>query len=404
MASASASRASRRRRRVTRILATASLLLGLGSCTSVIGLDGYASVAEEMCSLLDRCYETSDKTTCQGKLEAALSVSDRNARTLLLTFITDSHCLDSCRDSRVCVDVEPLCAPAGSCEQAQECCGSLEGHADCVDNTCCATRGSKCTEDKDCCASAGDCVDGICGRVRCIEKGQRCNHDVECCTGACNDHLCAKTTCNPNKFECIVDADCCSDFCAPGLNLCATRPTCAEAGTACVVETDCCAGTHCRHQPGSLEGQCAAPDCVADSLDCATDDQCCSGHCDRTLFFCAAACAAEDHACAADADCCTGKCEGKLCKGACSTTYCAADDDCCSGACVAGACRAECGSPTEHSPCTAGGPLSGDKDTTNKLCVDAVCAEDPYCCCGAWDDICIARVTGLAEPCANACH
>lgn len=402
MAPANAS-PSPRRRRITRIVAAACLLLGLGSCTSVLGLDGYANVAVEMCSLLDHCYDKTDKGGCQAKIDGFLSGDDHRARADLLTSIIDNHCLESCRASRVCVDLAPLCSVTGSCARREDCCGSLEGHADCQAAKCCATRGSECALDTDCCDDAGSCVAGICGKQRCVEAKQACTYDVECCTGACNNHRCAKTTCSENKFECAIDKDCCSGFCAPGLNLCATPPTCAAKDEACTLETDCCAGTHCRRDPGSIAGRCSAEECTLDSGDCATDDRCCSGHCDTSLFFCANACAAENSACAVTEDCCAGTCQDQICKGDCSTTYCARDADCCSGACVTGVCKAVCSSPTSHTPCTAGGPLGNDDDTT-KLCVEAVCTVDPYCCCVAWDDACVEVALAQGQSCTYPCH
>jgi hypothetical protein len=395
---------SRRRRRITRIIAGAWLLLGLGSCTSVLNLDQYANVAEEMCSLLDRCYARSENVNCQPILEGHLNAADSSVRTEWLAGFTSYSCLDSCSAGRRCLDIEPLCTFAGACSRRQDCCGSLEGHADCKAGACCNTRGSGCAKDSDCCAGAGACdpVNHTCGGTHCVEASQACELDAECCTKICKDHFCSRTTCNPDKFECSVDQDCCSSFCDPTSHACAEPPTCVMAGESCTVETDCCAGQRCLFAPGAIVGQCAASTCGVADLDCATDDQCCSGHCDPSFFFCSAACAYQGSACLGDVDCCLGHCESGTCAGTCSTTYCARNTDCCSNSCVAGVCAAECNPPSLHSPCAGGGPLALTMDAT--ACVDAVCATDPYCCCGAWDDVCVTAAVKQGSICTSLCH
>lgn len=394
---------SRRRRRITRIVAAVWLLVGIGSCTSILDVEQYADVTEEMCSLLDRCSDESENAGCRTDLKGHLSDADPRVRALWLQSITDRSCLDSCSAGRICLDLEPLCSFGGACTRPQNCCGSLEGHATCEDGSCCATRGSACTVDTDCCSIAGACDPRThtCGGKQCTEADQPCTLDIECCTRRCNDRSCAKTTCNANKFDCLADEDCCSDFCDPVAHVCAERPTCNEAGTACAVETDCCKGTHCFRAAGTIAGTCAAESCSLDLLDCATDDQCCSGHCDPVFFFCSTACSYADHACAVDSDCCAGHCDNQVCKGSCSTSSCDENEDCCSGSCVEGTCASECGPAASHSPCASGGPLHSDE--FNKPCIEAICKADAYCCCGAWDELCVNAA--LNEPlCTGNCN
>ncbi|MEO5725644.1 MAG: hypothetical protein ABI134_06955, partial [Byssovorax sp.] len=160
---------------------------------------------------------------------------------------------------------------------------------------------------------------------------------------------------------------------------------------------------HCDRAPGTLEGHCAARVCSLEALDCATDDQCCSGRCDPSYYFCSAPCSQEGNFCATDLDCCTGTtCNGQICVAECSRNLCTTSDDCCDkNPCVGGVCRAECVPPATHNPCTPGGPL--EATTIATACVDTICAADPFCCCVAWDDLCVDVAVKQSSSCAGSC-
>jgi len=95
----------------------------------------------------------------------------------------------------------------------------------------------------------------------------------------------------------------------------------------------------------------------------------------------------------------------------CVTAVCAAMPSCCSSSstlpwskeCVAKVGEV-CGSicPTtgtcDHSTCLAGGPLSAACDP----CVASICAIDPHCCTGAWDNACVAKVGPVCNETCNA--
>ncbi len=400
---------SRRRRRILRIVAAAWILVGIGSCTSVLDVDEYASVTEEMCSLLDRCDENPG---CRSNFQRHLNDADPEVRTAWLESITNYACLDSCRSGRRCLDIEPLCSFKGSCEQTRECCGSLSGHADCKAGSCCTTRGSKCEVDTDCCDDAGACVNSTCGGLRCKEATEACDHDVDCCTKICTDHACATSICSKNQVECDTSEECCSGFCDLEMNRCDEPEVCAKLGDTCLVETDCCAATpetpetpqvHCDRAPGTLEGHCATRTCSIESSDCSADGQCCSGRCEPSYFFCSAPCSKEGNFCATDLDCCTGTtCNGQICVAECSRNLCATSADCCNkNPCVGGVCRAECVPPAAHNPCTPGAPLAAINMAT--ACVKEICAADPFCCCGAWDDLCVGAAFKQGSICTDSC-
>jgi hypothetical protein len=380
-------------------------LLAVGSCTAVLDVGEYNNVAEELCTLLDRCSATSIQVQCQSSFEQQLNTATSEVRTDWLSSFTSYRCLDSCTAGRHCLDTEPLCHVTGACSAREDCCGSLSGHADCKgkEPRCCTTRGSGCDTDADCCAGAGACdpVVHTCGGTHCLDGAEACQSDAECCTRICKDGACSTTTCNEDKFECSDDDDCCGHHCDQVSHLCAPIPTCKTPTQPCSFTTDCCDGLSCAFEPGSIQGQCTAAECKIADLECATDDQCCSGHCNTPFFFCAAACVFEGSACAADLDCCAGACQSGVCAGTCSKLFCTQSSDCCSNSCISGLCAAECKPPSMHTPCKVGGPLVPTEESA--ACLDAVCELDPFCCCGAWDELCVASAAKQGSACSMLC-
>lgn len=395
-------RPSRRQRWIARAWASALLVLAVGSCTSVLNLDEYANVAQEMCSLLDHCYESNQNLTCVSNLEGHLNQATSPVRAEWLASFTGYDCLDSCSATRRCLDTAPLCAYAGPCAADEDCCGSLSGHAACTEGVCCATRGSSCTSDASCCNGAGACdpVEHTCGGTHCAEASEQCKLDVDCCSKICNHGVCSLTTCNKNLFECLVDEDCCSTFCDPTTHRCDALPTCAKLDEECTVDTDCCLGRSCKIPSGAIKGTCSDEVCFTGLVDCSDDGQCCSGRCDRTGFFCVPACLKEGADCD-QGQCCAGQCTGGTCAGECSTGFCNEASDCCTHSCTAHACAAACNPVTNHDLCTTGGPIAVSPE--NEACLEATCKVDEYCCCGAWDEVCIAITQTLSAECLGIC-
>ncbi len=164
--------------------------------------------------------------------------------------------------------------------------------------------------------------------------------------------------------------------------------------------------------------------CLPVNVPCSPAVPCCGGYCDPTYDICATPCVAPDMACTTDGDCCSGTCDAAhhTCTNVCSDAYCdptLKGADCCSGTCVKGTCAPQCVAPAcDHPVCLEGGPLydaqavppetpPSDCQGESAACVAAVCALDPYCCCTAWDSICIADVAREAltpgGACAGAC-
>ena len=396
------------RRRVTRILAGASLVIGIGSCASTLKLDEYRSASSELCGLLDQCFDVAGASSCQADVESAINRSNGDVVTTWLGNFGDLSCLESCSTARRCLDLQPLCVEGAetTCERQEDCCGFSQGLTDCKDSTCCSRSGVECKRDSDCCGDAGACRrsaenPGIltCGGTICRPSKAVCTINAQCCTGTCVDGHCADTSCFENKYRCATNNDCCNKFCDPASSRCADPKTCSGPGQACLVPEECCESTFtCQHDPGSITGTCVDSMCLRHDAECATDDQCCTGHCDPAYFKCGELCSDQSALCMKDAECCSGHCNDGACEASCSIGYCAVAADCCTGSCLSGVCAPVCnpvvvsdGVCTTHAQ-----PLDGEG---NNACVLKVCETDPYCCCGAWDALCVLAAKSAVGVC-----
>jgi hypothetical protein len=406
---------------------TALLLLAIGtlaSCTSLIGVDEYEGSAPALCGALAVCYGIED---CEQRIGSRLEQAPSGIRADWLRKFSDFECVSSCSAARRCLDFEPVCAYAGSCSRAEDCCGFIAGKSDCDGTECCAKRGASCNDDDDCCDASCSPITQTCGGVICVELGEPCINDFDCCTEICDfssgTGLCSPEVCRPEGFECAADFQCCKGLsCGPDGRC--TQPPCSLPGTPC--GTGCCEGLSCVAvaQPNGAVDVCS--DCdgkYPNGTICELDTECCSGRCDDEYKLCAdASCPILGEACSPGNDCCEGLCEGEVCtchefdqpcldnddccRGrcdlasgvcACSEGTCSDDLDCCSGSCKAGVCALSCAAPECHDECTAGGPLDSQSVVCGAVnvdpaCIDSVCDEltgDPYCCCFAWDDLCV---------------
>jgi hypothetical protein len=111
--------------------------------------------------------------------------------------------------------------------------------------------------------------------------------------------------------------------------------------------------------------------------------------------------------CTFPSDCCSGICDGGTCGTPGCADYgqaCSNADGCCGGSCNGSAtCVWKCLTGSGDFGCfsdvcaTSLQPLDpscgvSDPGWVDGECVEAVCAEDPYCCCTAWDGMCVSEV------------
>lgn len=181
----------------------------------------------------------------------------------------------------------------------------------------------------------------------------------------------------------------------------------------------------CRVGGGGMTGTCDHDACTAGgplgtdcdmcaAAVCAVDDYCCTTAWDQLCINqvaqqCAGIieCMGTPMGCAHD-ECMAGPALANDCS-TCATAVCMADDFCCTTEwdqfCVnqvATACAGtkECmAMGCAHNECEAG-PAATPLAMGCSACVDAVCAQDSYCCTNDWDSFCVAKVDlYCATPC-----
>lgn len=372
---------------------SATALLAPFGCASLLGVDAYSDSTEELCQLLEQCYQVKD---CRGRLGPRLDAASADERKSWLSAVTDQACLEQCSAARRCLNIAPVCAPQDApCQTSQECCGFLGGVRACGPNgACCLSKGAACASPNECCD--GDCRNGHCGGTQCFEPGEACLNPFDCCTSICEGGVCSEGVCIELGGVCQKSEDCCEGKCLDGR---CGYEQCRTANEACASTGECCAGLECFDipaSPGKKLCQAEKP-CAPLAFPCeATADCCVVGDkplvCDPAQKLCGEACLSKGAVCLGDGQCCGKKCEGGVC--GCSTDACTQAADCCAGQCIGGKCVADCGTASCHDECVPGGPLSPSCPVAiapkiDPKCIQKVCDKDGYCCCKDWDLTCV---------------
>lgn len=398
--------------------------LGAASCLGVLDLDGYASVPESLCSLLDRCYGDAGFPKCRGHVSSQLTAADTDQKQSYLEQFSAAGCLDNCQSAWRCLDVAPVCrASRESCSTDEQCCGFSKGAAVCQRQACCGPSSAACKTDVDCCSDK--CINGTCGGTGCKAAGEACSVGGECCTKQClGSGTCSDVICKPDGFGCTLPEECCNGSCQNGM--CQTA-SCSPDGASCLAKADCCSAAGCNatlgicgsasclpesapctfNTNGCCSGMLCSPTygvcvpettCTANGQSCTSDDECCTLHCNGTCQ-----CASDGGACGDGYECCSGTCINNTC-GQCQQQGkgCTRGSDCCSDVCKDSACCAPAG--CEHGVCSQGTPLGASACAGTSVaeaeCIAKVCATDPVCCCDTWDQSCVDLV---APTCGLKC-
>jgi len=148
------------------------------------------------------------------------------------------------------------------------------------------------------------------------------------------------TTCTPN----CTGKTCGSDGCGGSCGTCGSGQTCSASGT--------CQAAACAHSI-----------CLTGSALTASCDPCATKICAQDSFCCSSS-GTWDSKCTGEVD--------SICDESCSRITCT------------------------HSACTTGGALSSSCD----ICVNAICAQDSFCCTNTWDSSCVSEVSSV---CADTC-
>lgn len=108
-------------RRFLRFVLGAFVSYGAASCVGLLDLNGYQSVSESLCSLLDRCYGDEGFAKCRGHVASQLAAADDAGKEAYLKHFSDAGCLRNCASAWRCLDVPPVCRPArASCSTDEQ--------------------------------------------------------------------------------------------------------------------------------------------------------------------------------------------------------------------------------------------------------------------------------------------
>ncbi|MBZ5714860.1 hypothetical protein [Nannocystis pusilla] len=291
------------------------------------------------------------------------------------------------------------------CAQLPDCCGGVWG-AECV--AAVDTLGCGACEEPpkgECCEAhrGGGCLDVAV--ESCV-----CNLAPECCAGAWTE-ACVALVDQSGCGTCEVgEGDCCMPQDGPGCGepqiatcVCAQDPFCCQQqwDGVCAEEVEALGCGVCQAGPGDCCVAGEGPGCVDPAVQacvCAVAPSCC-----QQQWTDACAALVEPLGCGlcgvpGEAECCEPHDSPSCDDATIAECVCAQDPFCCAGAWDQG-CVAEvealgcgmCGGPSENTCCeTHGTPECDDAAITQ-----CVCAQDPFCCDVQWDQLCVAEVESL---------
>ncbi len=228
-----------------------------------------------------------------------------------------------------------------ACAKGFDCCSGTCNGGSCVGNTIggsadggapggsgplsCSAPTSSCTLSAECCSGRCEPVVGQAGVIKCRDAcradGLACADAQDCCGLGCFDGVCtSKKLCLVVGDSCTVNSECCSSVCDQSKKECAVdlaNSTCRPTGEDCSSgpQSGCCGATKANDL--CVDGRCALPPtaCHGNTATCASDSECCSGHCDAASKTCAVvkACTPSLGACVTGADCCAASCTNGSC-------------------------------------------------------------------------------------------
>ncbi len=327
-----------------------------------------------------------------------------------------------------CQDSDPNDCLAVSCDAAAGACVTAPDDGACDD-------GDPCTAES--CDASGQCVatplpECVAGDPCVVHAGGSSDPEVTLCVCALDDYCCgvawdatcvalATSSCGHTcdcplasdaALTCLDDTDCV----ACSANLCATPWRCVSGVCAASAPVECdtsadgeCVVTHC--DPAS--GECAieaGPDLCDDDDPCTTEVcELSTGAClhEDAGPLCGKVCGVDPVACSGDADCKPCQTDPCTTHWGCVNAVCAPKP---APTCTATGCDVATCHPTTGvcaiTPvtCGAGHPCvaSGEGGSGDPVVSACVCAADPYCCAGSWDEACVSLAVlscGLACDC-----
>ncbi len=336
----------------------------------------------------------------------------------------DESCMNCVVDCGECPTVcgDNFCAETESCETCPGDCGACPppcGDGDCADDEDCHIcpldcglcpqdcGDGACGQGEDCLSCPGDCGpcplecgDGICSEDEtCASCPLDCGAcEGDCClpdgTPGCADAAITDCVCEADAFCCLVEWD---DLCVAEVE----DLGCGDCGGAVDCGDDLCAETEscetCPADCGPCPTDCGNGVCDdgEDCLGCSKDCGECSGDCcaandtpgcaDAVLSGCV--CDHDPYCCQVEWDAtCVGEVEEFGCGDCGVAPFCG--DGVCMGGETCELCPEDCGACADGACCEPNGTPGCD----NPEIMACVCAQDPYCCATAWDQLCANEV------------
>jgi hypothetical protein len=376
-------------------------------CEAICGVDPFccenewdnvcAGQAQLACGVCGvGCGDPASGDCCEA--QATPACSDTFCCTLICA--ADSFCCDVQWDEKcatAAIEFCGTCADECGSPAAGECCIARMAPS-CSDAICCERV---CAADPFCCTDAWDAVCANAALDSCGICGIGCGApgSGDCCTPhatpSCSDGLCCEAVCAFDGLCCEVAWDA---ACAEAAGI-----LCGDCGGVCGVSggANCCQPSN---SPGCADANCCLAVCVLDPFCCVEVwDEFCANIAAEGCTVCTTGCGLPDAG-----DCCEARTTPACSDSECCLAICTADPFCCEGAwdqvcadeaiLVCGACSELCGSPLAGDCCSKNGTPS----CSDAACCEAVCAVDSFCCGIEWDDLCAKRAADLCESCGTA--
>lgn len=373
---------------------------------------------ERVCAVDPECCEVSWDSACAATaadLCLACGVLETGA-------CNQVHDLPYCSDAECCnqvCQINPFCCATGwdqacvdTAATACASCGSLGSGPCCIAHAtpycsnaqCCA---AVCATDPFCCTSAWDVsctqvalITPACGEEGCVcggavPPGAEGSCFVAHVQGGCADAFCCQTVCIHDPFCCFVTWD--TACVAIANDLCSTVAGCIDPVTSLPVNGSCFVA---HVSPGCDKPGCCSQVCAEPSL----------AYCCQVLWDEACAIRAAE-VCDACGDPLAGSCfqahaAPNCADPECCSAVCAVDPFCCEGTwdqvCVGTASTncanptTVCGDPSTVRSCWIPSYTPGCSDPA---CCTAICQNiDPYCCEARWDAVCAREASFICTP------
>jgi len=187
-----------------RASALTAIVLGMGGCVGVLGLNDYGPIEDQLC-VCPALESTMGAQRCRDRVQSSLAEEPAEAQAWLEQF-DEKGCGSSCDEAHACFDHAPVCTPMDQvCETSTECCGSsgAEGAGCCAE----ASGSGRCCTSCVPCAAA---VESNSPQTLCAGENDNNRPFAKCVCDKANDGVCTDV-CQPACGDPIMMSKACVD-------------------------------------------------------------------------------------------------------------------------------------------------------------------------------------------------